>query len=650
MAKKKHKKTIRRPKKEAASVRSTGLPCLQFPPGPVSGLTSVGLSIKERPAIVREILQNSLDAAADANRDCADVVFSVESVSTDSIPGMSGYKAAVEGAIQFSANRSHPGQSKAILNSIKARLEKATVPVLFISDNGIGLDKIAMSALLSDGINYKQDSKKSSGSHGNGHFTIFGISALRYLLYGGVSQNDGCLISGHAILSSHSDRFGKGCGKDGFFVIDYDQNKNDETRYTFASDEKGIPKFIWDKLQNIKSTAGTGALFAVVDFNFFGDDSNSDEKVADLILGVAARNFFVAVQRGNLTVKYQSATFSKTLGADNLQQVLENVSDEFNRNQRGFPNHKSARRFHNLFVDGKTETHSATVTKVETDCGFFNVYYRQGIADSTAVALCRNGMWITQQIPQLEGNTRFNSHVPFEALLLCDAKDPGDLPALVRTAETNLHNQLNLQTVEDPQERGKLRDALRKTHACLLQLIDKQNEEVLEFLSLDTVNIKSPALSRSIRPVDKSGQGNGGGRGGAKKGGKRGSGKPKPGARINVRCVSVRHQKNKMKIRMVSLDAAPAPDVELSLARCGGRDLSCDNPQHDNPHITLLEVKCDDKICTVNNDTARIGPVKEGDEKNIWVKFKEPSVKGNYKVDCIFTRRNASLSPQQSPS
>ncbi|MGI9298162.1 MAG: hypothetical protein ACR2QC_09730 [Gammaproteobacteria bacterium] len=616
-------------------------PRLQFPPGEKSGLTALALSVsadKNSPAIVREILQNSLDAAKAANRECAHVRFSVESVAVAGIPGIGEYNRALEKVEEFCAQTNWPAQSRDIFQGLKSNAAEESLPVLFVADNGMGLDNDNMEAILSDGLNKKMN-PGAGGSHGNGHFTTFNLSDMRYLLYGGVSERDGMLASGHAILASHQDAEGV-YGKDGYYVAGI---RPDLLRHYDFPVGDDIPPIILDKLQMIESEWNTGALIAVLDFNHFG--KKTDEEAGDLILGAAARNFFVAVQRGELVVEVVFGGKCQSLTADNLPKVMEDIAPDIGRTPK-FPSHEKAERFYRLFTDGKKGGYGAHETKVETAAGVFDVIYRESNHASTRIALCRNGMWITDDIPMISGS-RFAEHAPFEALVLCD--DVG-VCELVCLAEGNLHNALHIGMVKDRQKAQKLRDALKKIRESLQEKISKQSDESFDFLEIEGPGSIGVSLGRDAPKKERVGPagGTGGGlgnRGRGRKGGKNrkgGSGKSaKPGSHINVRFVAVR-ERNAMKIRIMPKESLKSSqEAELRLVRNGGGDFSCDNPAADDVAIPLTKVVCNGSECAVDGDkiSVRIGEVNENEPKIISVEFESPKVRGHYRVDCEFIRR-----------
>ena len=81
------------------------------------------------------------------------------------------------------------------------------------------------------------------------------------------------------------------------------------------------------------------------------------------------------------------------------------------------------------------------------------------------VGLCRNGMWITSDLPMFQN--QFNDRQPFQALILLYPERRNDFYGLVQEAETPLHNDLALKLM--PADRrhalrralGEIRDWIR---------------------------------------------------------------------------------------------------------------------------------------------------------------------------------------------
>ena len=159
-----------------------------------------------RPArVIRELLQNSLDAAAAADERPARVRFRVTTIGTKDVPGIKEYKSAFKTAVKHNKRRAGgrlPDPEQQVVNNIEAALDciaKKNGYMLSVMDNGIGLDESRMTSLLGDGSSAK--SSDSAGSYGVGHFAAVSASDLRYLLYGGVSGNGSRIASGYTVLA-----------------------------------------------------------------------------------------------------------------------------------------------------------------------------------------------------------------------------------------------------------------------------------------------------------------------------------------------------------------------------------------------------------------------------------------------------------------
>jgi hypothetical protein len=165
-----------------------------------SGFTNLSASFvndKNGSLIIRELLQNSYDSAIEeAKRKTAIVKFYIEKIKKEDIPSIKEYEEAI---FYIEQNEKLSEQERDILNTIKEELNKDEIWAFYVIDNGIGFDKKRLTAILSDGISEKLDPSNASGSYGNGHFSVFSSSNLRYVLYAG-KHNNKPLCSGEAML------------------------------------------------------------------------------------------------------------------------------------------------------------------------------------------------------------------------------------------------------------------------------------------------------------------------------------------------------------------------------------------------------------------------------------------------------------------
>ena len=248
-------------------------PDLKFGPGTSIGFTPTGIAAftNLRPAaVVRELIQNALDAAREASERTAFVCFRLTRKNTNTIPGIRSYGKALESAVKTHKEMMGgdlPRQAELVVSTIQDALSKNTQDILSVLDNGIGLNERRMNALLSDGVSAKHGN--ATGTYGNGHAVAIPASDLRYILYGGVTDNGRQIGAGHAVLASHT---GTGkttylCAGHGFFVLKF-RNGKDGKLYDYAK-AQAIPKLIAGDLKNIRETYRHGTVVVIPAFNHF---------------------------------------------------------------------------------------------------------------------------------------------------------------------------------------------------------------------------------------------------------------------------------------------------------------------------------------------------------------------------------------------
>ena len=462
-------------------------PRLHFGPGDVSGWTPVGLSgyrAMKPTAAIRELIQNGLDAASDAGVAPARMRFHVEECQTSDVPGIDSYQAAFCEA-QESQHEFFKGQipdnAKSIIKDISDCLEKSTCKVLHILDNGIGLDKIRMEALLGDGMSVKDPN--ASGSYGNGHVVAFPASDLRYVLYGGLfaqNQSHKRICAGHVILASRQGKNGGTRSKDGYFV---DELKDDMfDRYVFPEDGN-VPNLIRMQLDWIQSEWRTGSVVSIVGFNHF---RSGDINLQKEIFRAASCNFFEAIYCENLVIEFEDNGNIKTLNKNTLEQVLRE-----NKNQkRSFDTFLSGKRAYEAFQvlkEGQKEIVSTELGEMEI------VVMCPSDSGLTRVDLCRNGMWITDNIPKFQN--QFGNLTPFHCVI--PLLEYTELNRLFREAEGPLHNDIALALLSnDKKKRKQLENVLSAIRDKLKDVIPVLEDEA--FRPDDIFLVETKGLAKGV--------------------------------------------------------------------------------------------------------------------------------------------------------
>lgn len=429
------------------------IPDLRFGPGTSGDFTPAGVAAFDdlRPtAVVRELIQNSLDAARSAGVSPAIVRFRLTRVPRVKVPGIKSYERAFTKAVQTQeAMTGGPltGQAQLTAGTIRDALDRDEMDVLSVLDNGIGLDEQRMNALLSDGLSVKDGA--ATGTYGNGHSTAIPASDLRYVLYGGLTEGGGRIGAGHAVLASHYEageqhqRSG-----DGFYIRDFRASR--ETLYDYAT-EGQLPALIAKALDLIDAETQHGTAVIIPAFNHFLEENQG---LWPMVSHAASANFFVAVEEGDLVVSVEDHRWGVdkrpwTLDRSNLADVLDSHRDK--RRAAAFLNGRRAYEAHDVYRAGERHL-------VETDAGAIEIRLRENPDGITRVDLCRNGMWITDRIPGVSQS--FADQVPFHAILSLNAREGRGLHDFIRIAEGPLHDAITIKRLPAPQRRA-CRSALR---------------------------------------------------------------------------------------------------------------------------------------------------------------------------------------------
>ena len=557
---------------------------LIFDRGPMSGFAVLAEQASVDPVtIIRELVQNSLDAADEAGRDQAVVRFELAKHKSKDIPAFDTYKASFRKILSTSAyNQQDSAQS--VIHGIKRQLKSAKTEVLFVLDNGVGLNDKRMMALLSEAINVKK--RSAAGAFGYGHTTVFPSSDLRYILYGGVCKKSK-IAAGHAIMASFEDR-GEVKGKDGYFVVAKRESMSDP--FVYPQDEE-IPDIINDKLKIIEKEWGTGSAVIIPGFNHFNDADNAsaEEVLWGNIKKAVACNFFVAVHEGKLKIEYKVGETVRSLDKTSIGSVLAEYCEE-KRSKHFLSGHKAQQAYNTLLFG---ESH-----KVKTSLGAIQIrLYQRNNLGRSEFNLCRNGMHITNSVPHL-GRIDFANYIPFHCLILVDGSN-GDFHRFIRKAEPPKHDEIKMKML-DPKERAKLGNALNQIREDLKKHLKELQTE--EFAIRDVLNLKSHGVNAitasppRTRVGNRNDHGNGAGSRTNSRPGKNpgsgGSAFKRQGKSIEFRATPVQTGKRSYAFQLALEESKY--DREIRFALDEYLDLTCENRNVED-FVYLSNVKIDGK-------------------------------------------------------
>ena len=427
--------------------------------------------------VIREILQNSLDAAVEADVIPAVVRFRVTKIKHQDIPDIAGYKKAFRAAVAYHKNQNQgklPDAAQQVVDTIDATLKKLAEDghyLLSVLDNGVGLDEKRMNALFSDGTSVKATS--AAGSYGVGHFAAISASNLRYLLYGGVQKGGKKIAAGYAVLASHE---GKECpcAAQGYLIKRFMTGKKGEL-YEFI-DGKSIPDILATDLEKIRKKWKHGTVISIPAFNYFGD---YEQNLWHIVSKIASYNFSVAIHRGALVIEVEEELEGKAesgvsemmrLDSGTLGDVLEEEKEEKRAPRRETffeglrPSGRNAYSIYETLVGSDCKI-------VKTELGDVSVnLLNPAPAGNTRIDLFRNGMWITDEISRLK-KADFADRQPFHAVLV--PREGHELHRLVRKAEGTMHDKLSFNLLDLPDEKKKLLAAFREIAAWIREQIPK---------------------------------------------------------------------------------------------------------------------------------------------------------------------------------
>lgn len=448
---------------------------LQFRPGDPSGFTGLATAMFNdvSPArILREILQNSLDAAVEANEKTATVRFRISFLEHGDLPDLSGYEQAFRAAVKYH-RKDHgghlPDPAQQVVDTVQAAIEEVKAGrhyMLSVLDNGIGFDERRLTAVLGDGSGAKQDG--SAGSYGVGHFAAVSASDLRYVLYGGVSKKGKRIASGFTILAGRSGKPHPLSAR-GFLVKKLLDGTNGKL-FSFATG-KEIPSIIRDALDRIQKDWRRGSVVMIPAFNYFGSD---DQWLANIITRVAAFNFSVAIHAGELVVEVDEEQLEGGTATRIERSNLNDILEEEGQRRRAF---RSDTWYRGLRPAGQDALGAYQAISrgsravVNTGIGQADVRILTPAATGrTRLDLFRNGMWITENIPGLSSSA-FADWETFHAVLM--PVKGSQLHSLIRKAEGAMHDRLSLNLLNRV-EREQLQTACRAIEARIKTKVPKR--------------------------------------------------------------------------------------------------------------------------------------------------------------------------------
>ncbi len=463
-------------------------PDLIFPLGyKIDGFTSLTTSQQagEPDSVVRELLQNGLDASVrEARRERAEIHFTIARRALSDLHGVRRYRLAFDAARREREARrgglTH--DERDVIQRIDNVLSERRMWVLFCRDNGVGLNRERLKALISEGNSDKATT--GAGSYGLGHLTAYNASDLHYVLYAG-RRPAANIVGGRAILASHQFA-GKHRDRDGYWMLP------PALEGDFSLQNADFPNTVPPLLQTeLDQITDSGTVVAICGFNHFHNDDAQSAMRA--ITRVAALNFVGAIHQDKMTVTVSIEGTDQHIRIDQqtVERALEQVSGQKRAPAKGwFPGSQGYRALQTL------QTGRRLANPIDRSV---EVWFRRLDApgERARVQVFRDGMWITNDAPQLATGD-FNGVRPFDAVVLLSDADPEDHTEfydLIRHSEGPEHRDLSKLRKLSKGEQSQLREMLR-------QLAEQLRDEAGQVDSEDSFDADIAVFDeQAVRPL-----------------------------------------------------------------------------------------------------------------------------------------------------
>ena len=427
-----------------------GTMCLEFPrnDGAEAGFASphVDREAVTEEVVVRELLQNALDASVDGGP--LMVEFRHESVRTQGLPLIKQYMETFNAARDHRIDKVDSPAERQAIDRIRNCIQSTdrTIAVLACIDWGRGIDGAALRSLYNTGDTTKRTGR---GSVGLGHLTAFAASDLRYVLYAGRDGAGSETFGGHAILATSNDNEVQ---RDAHGYIRGAHERRDSPA-SQASGSPRIPELVrgW-----LPPDGASGSAVAILGYSPTARVGNGN--VEESVLAAAAKSFVVAVHQGQLKVTCRvGGEVRALLGPENLGNVLTRVREQQRRRLGRGVRGRDAWAAYETLQTGRR-------LPVATELEGVSIWMRDLTpGERTIVCVFREGMWITSDASRLRG-PQFGGLAPFCAVVNVEEPpgddDPESVCSLVREAEGETHSQIRPSEITDSQKKRNLEEAL----------------------------------------------------------------------------------------------------------------------------------------------------------------------------------------------
>ncbi len=385
-------------------------------------------------SLVRETLQNSLDAARNELKKPVNVSFELVELDRNREIGRQELQSALQLSCQAASEEKDPEEHCQALSSALPLLEKNKLTFLKISDrNTTGLYGANWRALVKMQGSSRKNNRGAGGSHGIGKYAAFEVSQLRTVYYWTCFEENGKQIEkfqGKSVLRSHKGAEGPTQGT-GFFGLKHGCSE--------LSGSEIDSRFSHFRILNEDGRPIPGTALWIAGFQ---GGSDWQRQIAESVI----ENFFHAISTGKLTVTLEPNNDMTDRGLleidkSSLDNWFEYVSEQTGKEELG-----ETRNFWEL-----TGNPNPTAEKEDNDFGHCKLWIRVGEGLPSKVALIRaTGMLITTE---QKGLIRFPGLQDFAAVCVFES---GKGNELLRKMENPEHDKFEPDRLpEGEREKGK---------------------------------------------------------------------------------------------------------------------------------------------------------------------------------------------------
>ena len=406
------------------------------------------------PKLVREIIQNSLDARESGISDPVVVKFEDTEVEPELI-GASQLDEHLTACLDRAKSERMPQDVRKVYEKARNALKRKRIRCLRITDSGTtGLSDSNWDALVTREGDVQKSSVGAGGSYGIGKNAVFNVSDAQTVFYSTryVNGREGRVekMQGKATLMSHQDpepasdvplvgtRRGGGGGE--LQHIGFYRASNGDPFFTTA-----IPAFF-----RLDET-GTGVF--IMGFNPLSSDW------VDAVTSAVIENFFYAIHHKQLIIEISSKSKNVLVTHETIDQLFEGKSK---------PN---AYHYYRAIRDEEAEQTAEKIDQV----GKLDVYLTIGSGLPNRVAYVnRNGMLVTDSKEQRYNPMapRRNGLWPDYAAVVLPSTDEGD--KWVRGMENPSHDHISSEQLLEIDAKREAGRVFKEVRDSIRRIIDKK--------------------------------------------------------------------------------------------------------------------------------------------------------------------------------